>query len=68
MSINRGEAGVHNVEGAVGGARAVALAKEREEQAAAFEAAKNDLQSSSRILPKNIGDKFKKVERMRQKK
>ena len=60
MSINRGEAGVHNVEGAVGGARAVALAKEREEQAAAFEAAKNDLQSSSRILPKNIGDKFKK--------
>ena len=46
------------MEGSVSGTRAAALAKEREVQAAAFEAARNDLQSSSRILPKNINDKF----------
>jgi protein FAM50 len=54
----------NTVEGAVSGARAAQLDKERDAQIAAFESAKKELaNASSRILPKNVNDKFSKSTR-----
>eukprot|EP00946_MAST-07B_sp_MAST-7B-sp1_P001024 g1024.t1 len=57
--VKRGDAGVFTAEGAVAGARAVRLTQEREKQRSAYQAARDDIAGgNSRILPKNVNDKF----------
>ena len=56
-----GDSGVHTVEGAVAGPRAARLTKQRDKEAASYEAEKNKIKEQNSAAVGRIDDKFNAV-------